>query len=611
MCGFAGLVSCDPTQPELLESTVSRMNACIRHRGPDSEATWVDSSCRAAFAFSRLAIQDLSPLADQPMHSESGRYTILYNGETYNADELRLRIGRGPETFRTHCDTEVLLACIERLGLEETLSHTNGMFAIALWDRERRVLSLARDRLGKKPLHYCSDGSRFLFGSEIKAILRVDSGDRQLSPEAIDAYFSLTYIPAPLTIFKGIMKVRPGHILEVDEKLFVTESAHWSLERFVGLNTGAAVEYSEALEQCSALMDDACRRRLVSDVPIGVLLSGGVDSSLIAHTVAHRLGVPLKTFTIGLEDEALDELPAAKALAAKIGVENISLLLSKQGAFELVDTVMNYLDEPFGDFSALPTYAVCHLARSEATVLLSGDGGDEVFGGYTRYQWAVGWKKVASWAYSAYRRGTLVVGQRELAIEIYRRLMSLGAVDGGADGSMPAAQFEKLLGSEEVRVSALQYLRYIDMKLYLPDDILVKTDRMSMANSIELRSPLLDYRLVEFSWKLPDSALVHKGQRKRILRELFIRRLGASRLQAKKQGFTLPVADWLVGPLREQMETALTTLRQRDELELYMPRLEQYWKGLLAGDKSLGHQVWTIYAFWRWLILWEHRTSWD
>ncbi len=551
-------------------------------------------------------------MADQPMHSESGRYTILYNGETYNADELRLRIGRGPETFRTHSDTEVLLACIEKLGLKETLSHTNGMFAIALWDRERRVLSLARDRLGKKPLHYSSDGSRFLFGSEIKAILRVDSRDRQLSPEAIDAYFSLTYIPAPLTIFKGILKVRPGHIIEVDEKLAITESAYWSLERFIGLKAEAVVGYTEAIEQCAALIDDACRRRLVSDVPIGVLLSGGVDSSLIAHTVAQRLGVPLKTFTIGLEDEALNELPAAKALAAKIGVENIALLLSKQGAFELIDKVMNYLDEPFGDFSALPTYAVCHLARSEATVLLSGDGGDEVFGGYTRYQWAVGWRRITSWGYAAYRRGTLLVGQRELGIEIYRRLMSLGARDegvDGADGSMPRAQFEKLLGPEEVRVTALQYLRYIDMKLYLPDDILVKTDRMSMANSIELRSPLLDYRLVEFSWKLPDSALVYHGQRKRILRELFIRRLGANFLQAKKQGFTLPVADWLVGPLREQMEAALTTLRQRGELALYIPQLERYWKGLLAGNKSLGHQVWTIYAFWRWLILWEHRTS--
>lgn len=607
MCGFAGLVGREQARTDLLENTVSRMNACIRHRGPDSEATWVDPSNRAAFAFSRLAIQDLSPLADQPMHSESGRYTILYNGEIYNTDELRLLIARGPETFRTHCDTEVLLACIEKLGLETTLRRANGMFAIALWDKERRVLSLARDRLGKKPLHYSPDASRFLFASEIKAILRVDSGDRQLSAAAVDAYFALTYIPAPLSIFKGIHKVRPGHILEINENLAMTESAYWSLGHLADSKSPRSVAYTEAVEECSALIDDASRRRLVSDVPIGVLLSGGVDSSLIAHTIAQRLGVPLKTFTIGLEDETLDELPAARALAAKIGVENISLLLSKQGAFELIDQVMNYLDEPFGDFSALPTYAVCHLARNEATVLLSGDGGDEVFGGYTRYPWAVGLKSIAAWGYAAYRSGTLRVGRRELAIEIYRRLMSLGS----ADGSMPAAELQKLLGSDGVAASALQYLRYIDMSLYLPDDILVKTDRMSMANSIELRSPLLDYRLVEFSWRLPDSALVYRGQRKRILRELFIQRFGASSLQGKKQGFTLPVADWLVGPLRDQLETAITTLKQRAELAPYMPRLEGYWKGLLAGDRSLGHQVWTIYAFWRWLILWERRTSWE
>src|SRR5258708_11323854 len=253
MCGFAGLVGREQAPTDLLESTVSRMNACIRHRGPDSEATWIDPSNRAAFAFSRLAIQDLSPLADQPMHSESGRYTILYNGEIYNTDELRLLIARGPETFRTHCDTEVLLACIEKLGLETTLRRANGMFAIALWDKERRVLSLARDRLGKKPLHYRPDASRFLFASEIKAILRVDSGDRQLSAAAVDAYFALTYIPAPLSIFKGAHKVRPGHILELNENLAMTESAYWSLGHLAESKAARPVAYTEAIEECAAL----------------------------------------------------------------------------------------------------------------------------------------------------------------------------------------------------------------------------------------------------------------------------------------------------------------------------------------------------------------------
>ncbi|MFB3814209.1 MAG: asparagine synthase (glutamine-hydrolyzing) [Terriglobales bacterium] len=594
MCGIAGQVHREPADAAVLCAAGQAMATALRHRGPDMSGIWVEPNGRGVLAFSRLAIQDLSPEANQPMQSESGRFVIAYNGEVYNPEELRALIHRTPQSFRTHSDTEVLLACIEEMGLERTLRTINGMFAIALWDRLSGLVFLARDRLGKKPLHYTVDGRAISFASEIKAILTAEDSARGVSTEAVEAYFSLMFIPAPLTIFEGIRKVRPGQIVEIDRDLRLKERQYWSIEDVYNGAELARGSYAELMEEADSLLTDATRRRLIGDVPAGVLLSGGVDSSLVAHALAKKCGVKLRTFTIGLEDE-LDESREARAVADELGVENNCLTLKPADALNLVDTVVDHLDEPFGDYSALPTYAVCNVAKAGATVLLTGDGGDEVFGGYTRYCWATGWRRWMARLYGCWRQRRPWLSPAEVAQEIYRRLMTAGP----SAGSMRPSDLEDLLEGRLRNATVLQHLRHVDFQLYLPDDILAKTDRMAMANSIELRSPFLDYRLVEFSWRLPDSALVRGTERRRITRDLFVRNIGERYLQKQKHGFGIPIWDWLKGPLREQLRTAIEELSGWGILPAHVAARERL-AALQAGDRRAGPMLWMVFAFWRW-----------
>ncbi len=603
MCGFSGRLHRDPMPAEPLREVVRRMSSCLRHRGPDMEGYWTDPKGMLALGFSRLAIQDLSPAANQPMHSESGRFTIVYNGEIYNADELRRRIQRAPGSFRTHSDTEVLLACVESLGLEATLRAVNGMFAFALWDGVASSLFLVRDRLGKKPLHYSLERDGLTFASEIKAILRAGAGAHTVSREATEAYFQLTYIPAPLTIFEDVRKVRPGHILEIKADLSTREWPYWSVDALLHAQGDRRQSHRDAVEQAATLLEDAVRCRLVSDVPVAVLLSGGVDSSLVAHTLAKRLHISLQTFTIGLEDKRLDEADQAYSLAHALGVQHTPLQLCRQDAVGLLECVTGFLDEPFGDYSAIPTYAICRLARVGATVLLTGDGGDEVFGGYTRYLWGTGWRNDVAHLYARYRRMRPALSNSQVALEVYRRLMTVGS-----DGGSAAPEFLKrwAAGFDQLPpLSVLEYLRYLDFQLYLPDDILVKTDRMSMANSVELRSPFLDYRLVELSWRLANDALVRGDMRKRITRELFVRAFGPKRLQKEKHGFGLPIGDWFLGPMRPQAEAAVDDLSRRPDLPLSGKQLRAILADLRSGTQTAAHRMWLVYAFWRWSQLWE------
>ncbi len=603
MCGFAGRLHRHPMPAEGLRALGRRMNACLRHRGPDMEGYWTDPQALLTLAFSRLAIQDPSPAANQPMRSESGRFTLVYNGEIYNAGDLRQRIHRAPDTFHTHSDTEVLLACFESLGLEPTLQAANGMFAMAVWDATARSLFLVRDRLGKKPLHYCLERDCLSFASEIKAILRADGRSHDASREATEAYFQLSYIPAPLTIFDDVRKVRPGHILEIKSDLTSREWPYWSVDEALHVQSRRRLSHRDALEQTATLLEDAVRCRLVSDVPVGVLLSGGVDSSLVSHTLAKRLHISLQTFTIGLEDERLDEAEQARAIARALGVQHTPLQLSRQDSAGLVECVTGFLDEPFADYSAIPTYAICRLARAGATVLLTGDGGDEVFGGYTRYLWGVGWRSAVAHLYARYRRLRPALSRSQVALELYRRLMTVGG-DGGS--ASPGFLRQWMAGFDRLpQLSVLDYLRYLDFQLYLPDDILVKTDRMSMANSVELRSPFLDHRLVEFSWQLADSALVHGDVRKRITRDLFLRAFGPELLQREKYGFGLPIGDWFLGPLRPQAEAAVEDLSRRPDFPLSGDQLRAVLNGLESGTQTAGHRMWAVYAFWRWSQLWE------
>jgi asparagine synthase (glutamine-hydrolysing) len=608
MCGIVGRQQRDPLPLGVLERLARRMNRCLRHRGPDSEGYWTDPHGRCGLGFSRLSIQDLSPAANQPMRSESGRYTLVYNGEVYNIAELRERLGRPLSSFRTHGDTEVLLACFERFGIEQTLPWVNGMFAVGFWDNDTGVLSLARDRIGKKPLYYTTEAGCVSFASELKAILNVDSSSRQLSAEALEAYFSLTYIPAPLCIFEGVYKVRPGHIVNVRSGVVISDQPFWALEALLEKRERKNWPYAELLLEAETLLEDAVRRRLISDVPVGLLLSGGIDSSLVAYMLG-RLGADIESFTIGVPDQELDEAAEAHAISEKLGIRHSILPLSDSGALHLATTAIDSLDEPFGDSSAVPTYAVCSLARQRSTVLLGGDGGDEVFGGYTRHLWGVRPRVWVSDLYSRYRARSPKLNQQKVALEIYRRLMS----SGKCSGSMSRDRLEHFAGGLEGFPGAtlLDYLRYLDFKLYLPDDILVKTDRMSMAASVELRSPFLDYRLIEFSWTLPDSALVQGSIRKRITRDLFIKNIGPEYLQHKKHGFALPVVDWLLGPLREQVDSAFDDLERRDGLPWDKEYLRQLRQALPKRLRTDADRAWLVFMFWRWSQVWERAQNGD
>jgi asparagine synthase (glutamine-hydrolysing) len=603
MCGFAGLVAAAPRPLDELAAIASRMNSRLRHRGPDMQGSWTDPAGHAAMAFSRLSIRDLSAAANQPMQSESGRYVLAFNGEIYNTEELRECLGRSEASFRTTSDTEVLLASIDRLGVHRALSAANGMYAIAAYDRHERKTYLARDRFGKKPLHYARTGGALYFASEIKALLQAVPTTRGLSHDAIEAYFGLTYIPAPLCIFEGFSKVLPGHILEVSADLAMSTTAYWRPEEALArARAEPRLGIEEAIERTDSLLCDAVKRRLVGDVPVGLLLSGGVDSGLVGYYVS-QAGANIRSFTIGLEDASLDERQASKRIAAAIGIPNVSLTLSASDALACATEAARLLDEPFGDYSAIPTHAVCKMARSHATVLLGGDGGDEVFGGYLRYRWSTGWRAGAVHAYASSRTHRPVISSWRAAIELYRRTMTLGS-DGG---SLSSRTLERLLGDAPPppSTSLLDCLRLIDLRLYLPDDILVKTDRMSMASSVELRSPMLDYRLLELSWQFNDEALVSSGKRKRVTQALFERHVGASLLQQQKFGFSLPMALWLGGPMREATEEAVRYCVARPDVSPHIPDIADRWRRTLDGDAVSAHRVWLVFAFWRWAVEWE------
>jgi asparagine synthase (glutamine-hydrolysing) len=411
------------------------------------------------------------------------------------------------------------------------------------------------------------------------------------------------YVPAPLTIFDGVRKVRPGHIVEVRDGAVVGERPYWTLDIFLQTRGREERPYEEIVSHAESLLEDAVRRRLISDVPVGLLLSGGIDSGLVAYMLAHG-GADIESFTIGVEDGELNEAFEAHAIATQLGIRHTVLTLTQADTLRLTDTLIDFLDEPFADSSAIPTYAVCYLARRHMTVLLSGDGGDEVFGGYLRHRWAVRPRQWAALLYARYRAHSPWLRHSQVALEIYRRLMSSGT----NGGSMSAHSLDYFAGGLDrlPTMSLLDYMRYLDFQLYLPDDILVKVDRMSMANSIELRSPFLDYRLVEFSWTLPDSMLLEGNVRKRVTRDLFTRHIGSKFLQREKHGFAIPLVDWLLGPLREQLDTAFHELGRRDDLPWGGDHLARLWRKLPAGRRVDADRAWLVFMFWRWSLVWEH-----
>ena len=576
-----------------MEESARRMAEPLEHRGPDAGGVWTDAEAGVGMGHRRLSIIDLSSTGAQPMVSASGRFVISYNGEIYNAGELRKELERRGTVFRGRSDTEVVLEACAAWGVKTAVRRVIGMFAFAVWDRVDRSFHLVRDRLGIKPLYYCASPDRFLFASEITALRAHPNFSGTIDQDAIGAFMRLDYIPAPFTIFREVRKLRPGRILRVDVASLAEprSEAYWSLHEAMqaGLRDRFKGTVEEAAERLERLLADAVGRRMVSDVPLGAFLSGGIDSSTVVALMQSQSTRPVKTFSIGFHEAKFNEAPHAKAIAEHLGTDHCEHYIGRSEIREAGPEIMAGHDEPFADPSLLPTALLSRLARREVTVALSGDGGDEAFGGYDRHRMvgnilghpAFGYPYAAralirfampllppflrtrTQALPAMRCADSVrLSSRELKMlarcigrpEAVHYCLAHGSIrysSGRLTGSRLAIESVRGWLAECAALSAVERQQYIDASGYLPDDILTKVDRASMGTSLEVRVPVLDHRVIEFAFRLPPGLKTGAVESKRILRRVLGRHVPERLFNRPKQGFGAPVRRWMEGPLRE------------------------------------------------------------
>ncbi len=640
MCGIAGFLLTSPEWgEERLAGAAREMGEALRHRGPDAGGEWVDAPAGVAVAHRRLSILDLSETGSQPMRSASGRHVIVYNGEVYNFPELRDELEAAGTRFRGHSDTEVLLEGLERWGMVGTLPRLSGMFAFALWDADSRRLTLARDRAGKKPLYYGWAGNAFVFASELKALRAFPGFSADVDRVALGRYLQLGWVPGPRTIHAAVRKLPAGCAVTVEAGGSESEARpqpYWSaLDAAKNGLAGAVREIgeAEAVETLEALLAEAVRARMVADVEVGALLSGGIDSSLTVALMQRASPVPVKTFTIGFEVERYDESEAARALASHLGTEHTELMVRAEDALAVIPELPRIYDEPFADPSEIPTFIVSRLARERVKVALSGDGGDELFAGYKRYPRAL--KSWSRWGnMPAPLRGGLAAGLEGLARrgarsgsgrwagKAERLSRAIGAGDGGelsfrmhqrcsrpedlVPGFRPEGRYGLAPAGTAEIADPLQAMMYADFAAYLVDDVLVKVDRASMALGLEVRCPLLDSRVLEFAWSLPRGLRIGDGGGKRIPRKLLERLVPAGLSQRPKRGFSPPVGAWLRGPLREWAEDLLAEGRLRREGFLHPEAVRALWAQHLAGWKDREQLLWAVLMFQAWRAHWAN-----
>lgn len=639
MCGITGFWRSSSQSEAALTETARRMADALRLRGPDDAGVWADAEAGVAFGHRRLAILDLSPAGHQPMVSACGRYVIAFNGEVYNHIELRQELG--DIAWRGHSDTETLLAGIAVWGLEATLQRCVGMFAIALWDRQARTLQLARDRFGEKPLYYGWVGRDFLFGSELKALKAYPGFAAPVSREALAQYLRFMYVPAPLSIYEGIYKLEPGCLLTVAGlSSGVQVKRWWALADVVqaGLNDPFLAE-AEALQLLEERLADAVRLQSLADVPLGAFLSGGVDSSAIVALMQQQAARPVKTFTVGFAEAGFDESPHARAVAQHLGTEHHELFVTAPEARSVITGLPQMYDEPFADSSQIPTHLVCRVARQQVTVALSGDAGDELFGGYNRYFWGPRiWNRLA-WLPFPLRRGlggairalpaggwdalSGLAGVSRLGDKAHKLAARLDSVRGMDDlywslvsewpdtaglvlgGGSPArvGWAEAAIHGAEVPpgLDPVQRMMYRDAMTYLPDDILCKVDRAAMACSLETRVPFLDHRVAELAWRLPQPMKIRGKTGKWALRQVLYKHVPRELIERPKAGFAIPVGQWLRGPLRDWAEALLDESRLAREGYLDPAPILETWRQHLSGRYDWTPRLWSVLMFQAWL----------
>jgi asparagine synthase (glutamine-hydrolysing) len=639
MCGIAGCIEPRAASLTDLADRARAMADAIAHRGPDDQGVWLSGRLGLALAHRRLSIVDLSAQGHQPMISASGRYVVAFNGEFYNFRELRSQLeaaGCAPR-WRGDSDTEVFLAACEAWGIERTLQRVNGMFAIALLDQQRNRLILVRDRLGEKPLYFGLQGGMFLFGSELKALRAHPAFVADIDPEAVTLYFRFGYVPTPLSIYRTIRKLEPGHFVEIAcDGAAVSVAApvcYWTLPT---APTSRAVSEAQAAEELDHLLTDAVRVRMHADVPLGAFLSGGIDSSCIVAMMQKQSIRPVRTFSIGFAEEAQDESAHARAVAQALGTAHTELRVTAQDALQVVGRLPGLYDEPFADSSQIPTYLLAALTREHVTVSLSGDAGDEVFGGYNRYVQGQRLLHLYKWAprcvrtmlaralrsVSASRAESLLRrGPRSLAVMFGDdRLMKLSEVIDRASihdaykrlvSSWPQPtqlclgrlERETIIDDPALRSlisSPIAWMMYVDQRTYLPDDILVKVDRATMAVALEGRIPFLDPRIIEYAAALPLSFKFRDGQGKWLLRQVLYRYLDRRHFDRPKQGFAIPLAAWLRGPLRAWAEELLSERELRGTGVVDVQLAREAWRAHVAGERNLQQPLWTLLMFQAW-----------
>jgi asparagine synthase (glutamine-hydrolysing) len=642
LCGITGFFDQKTQQPD---AVIKRMTDAIVHRGPDDEGHWLDRDAGIALGHRRLSILDLSPAGHQPMHSVSGRYVIVFNGEIYNHEAIRRELEQAaPCSWRGHSDTEVMLEALETWGVEATLKRLTGMFAIALWDCRERLLHLVRDRIGEKPLYYGWQGSTFLFGSELKALCAHPDWHGEVNRDALTLYLRHNYIPAPYSIYQGIYKLIPGTMLTLRLArdaigTLPPPMPYWTFNQAV--TDGKTAPFSgtdaEAANQLESLLRDAVRQQMEADVPLGAFLSGGVDSSTIVALMQAQSRRPVKTFTIGFSESDYDEAPFAKEVARHLGTDHTEMFVTPDDALDVIPHLPSLYDEPFSDPSQIPTFLVSQLTRRHVTVSLSGDAGDELFGGYNRY--FIGrtiWNRI-SWVPSSIRslaaKGVTAFSpsmwdNASLFMPNFLRFRAFGdrmhKLAEVIPSTSPNEMYRNLVshwkapsdivlhGSEPYTILTdsaawpdlpdfTEQMMYLDTLSYLPDDILVKVDRAAMGVSLETRVPFLDHRVVEFAWRLPLAMKIRNGQGKWLLRQVLYKYVPQGLIERPKVGFGVPIDSWLRGPLREWAEGLLDEHRLNTEGYFNARPIRTMWEEHLSGKRNYQYCLWDILMFQAWL----------
>lgn len=644
MCGIAGLFDLSRGQPAgALEHAVRQMTDTIVHRGPDGSGVFADEAGGLALGHRRLAILDLSAAGAQPMTSADGRFVISFNGEIYNFADIARELPGFGTARRGHSDTEVLVEACARFGVEATVQRAVGMFAFALWDRRERVLTLVRDRLGIKPLYWARAGRMILFGSEIKTILAHPAFRAELDRDALAAYMRLGYVPAPHSIYRNLHKLRPGHILRVGLDGSISEAAFWDLRDIAtrgpaGGGAGPRLGTKEAVDLLEERLTEAVRLRMIADVPLGAFLSGGIDSSTVVALMQKCASGPVKTFTIGFGEADYNEAAHARAVAMHLGTEHTEMTVTPEDARAVIPLLPEMHDEPFADVSAIPTYLLSRLTREHVTVALSGDGGDELFAGYDRYRVAgvarlpflpaaarrglgrfIGAFSPATWDRFAQlvpaSRRPPAVGDKLSKLsrvlragdddDVYRAVIALWeAPEDLVPGAVAATDAASDPTLARDLPDFLARMQYCDSVTYLPDDILTKVDRASMAVALEARVPILDHRVVELAWQMPGALKRMGGIAKWPLRQVLYRHVPRELVERPKMGFGVPIGAWLRGPLRDWAETLIAPERIAREGILNSALISRRWQEHLSGRRNWSYQIWTVLMFQAWRERW-------